>query len=70
MFREVFAFYSPVYAGPNGNASNCFWVAGDESSPVLDGVTIPEDAYNTRKEIEIDFGMANMRQFKGILGKF
>ena len=70
MFREIFAFYSPVYAGPDGNYSRCFHTADSDSPPVIDGVTIPESGYNTRKEVEIDLAMTNVKQFKGILGKF
>ena len=67
--KEVYAFYSPTYAGPEGNISNNFYVSDSEDAPVIDGVTIPVDAYTTRKEIEVDLSMTNLQQFQGILGK-
>ena len=74
LFREVYAFYSPSYAGPSGNIANCFLVNESGENPVLRGVPIPRktggnDNYTVRKEIEIDFSMATPRQFHGILGK-
>ena len=50
--------------------SNAFFVADSETPPVLDGVPIPEDAYNTRKEVVLDLSMTNVKQFQGILSKY
>ena len=74
LFREVYAFYSPSYAGPYGNIANCFHVNDTGEDPVVRGVPIPKkigdaDQYTVRKEIEIDFSQATPRQFHGILGK-
>ena len=70
MFRERFAFYSPVYPTPDGNLSNCFWVADDDGQPVIDGVIIPIEAYVVRKEVEWDLSMCSNAQLQGILGKY
>lgn len=71
MFREVYAYYSLVYCGPDGNLGNYFHVSQRLEKPLLiEGVPIPEDKYTVRKELEIDLGMCTPRQFRGILGKF
>ena len=74
MFREVYVYYSPVYAGPLGNLNSAFYVSNRLEQPILNGVPIPEKindqpAYFVRKELEIDLGMVTPRQFHGILGK-
>ena len=76
MFREVYVYYSPMYAGPDGNLCTAFWVSDRMEQPVINGVPIPEmnghgnPNYVVRKEVEIDLGMCTPRQFHGILGKF
>ena len=71
LFREVYAFYSPTYAGPSGNIANCFLVSESATNPTVHGVPIPESVnYTIRKEIEIDLSMCTPKQFHGILGEF
>ena len=71
LFREVYAFYSPTYAGPSGNISNCFLVSDSSTDPTVRGVPIPDSVnYTVRKEIEIDLSMCTPQQFHGILGEF
>ena len=71
LFREVYAFYSPTYAGPSGNIANCFLVSDSSIDPVVKGVPIPDSVeYTVRKELEIDLSLCTPRQFHGILGKF
>lgn len=70
LFREVYAYYTRVYAGPDGNMSTAFYVSAIEEEPVLNGVTIPKSSgYVVRKEVEIDLSMCSVPQFRGILGK-
>ena len=70
LFREVYAFYSPTYAGPSGNIANCFLVSDTSLNPTIQGVPVPDSAnYTIRKEIEIDLSACSPRQFHGILGK-
>ena len=70
MFREVYAYYTKVYAGPDGNLCTAFYVSDVEEEPILNGVTIPKSTgYTTRKEVEIDLSMCTALQFRGILCK-
>ena len=71
MFREVYAYYTKVYAGPDGNLCTAFYVSDVEEEPILNGVTIPKSTgYTTRKEVEIDLSMCTALQFRGILCKW
>ena len=70
MFREVYAYYTRVYAGPDGNMGTAFYVSAVDEEPVLNGVTIPRSTgYTVRKEVEIDLSMCSVHQFRGVLGK-
>ena len=71
MFREVYAYYTRVYAGPDGNMGTAFYVSDVDEEPVLNGVTIPRSSgYTVRKEVEIDLSACSVHQFRGILGEF
>ena len=70
MFREVYAYYTKIYAGPDGNMGTAFYVSAVDEEPVLNGVTIPRSSgYTVRKEVELDLSMCSVQQFHGILGK-
>ena len=70
LFQEKFAFYSKTYVTPLGNTRKCFHVGDSSDEPVVDGITIPKGNYEVQTEIELDLGQCNVRQLKGILGKF
>ena len=69
MFREVYAYYTHMYAGPDGNLCTAFYVSDRVEQPIINGVPIPQDTYVVRKELEIDLSMCTVRQFKGIVGE-
>ena len=69
MLRECYAFYSKGYPSPEGNYTHCFHVADSDAQPVIDGVPIPREAYDIKRELEINFSFCDLDQLKGILCK-
>ena len=70
MFEDKYACYGASYPSPDGNMCRHFATVSADGDLVVDGVPIPKAEYRLHREVEINLEMCNVRQFKGILGKF
>lgn len=70
MIRERYAFYSEHFPTPLGTIRNCFHVGDDaDSSPIIDGVPIPEKNYTCEAVLELDFSVCTPYTASAILCK-
>ena len=70
IFKEKYALYSSTFPSPAGYMNNCFSV-GDypETEPRIDGVTVYEDDFETRFEVELDLSVCTPSAATGIICK-